>query len=296
MLFDVQHDVEIAGGTTELAYFAASGETNARAIFHSGGDLGVHGALPQHASLAFALRTGICDHSARPLTRRTRAGDAEEALLIPHLPAACARLASAGPLAGRSAGTATFFAGFVAAHGDLGLGTEKCFFKFQGQVFAQIGSALHPAAAPSTAAAKGVAEAEEFPEDFADILEPGSIEATALTCAAQSRVAVTIVDGALFRVGEDGVGLAHFLEFFLGVGIVGIAVGMELQSQFAVRALEFLFGASAGHAEQFVIIAFCVRGQNRPFILQRPMPYEIYFPGFLATFTMAGRSKRSLNL
>jgi hypothetical protein len=40
---------------------------------------------------------------------------------------------------------------------------------------------------------------------------------------------------------------------------------MELQRQFAVRTLEFLFGASARNAQQFVVIAFCVRGQNRPF-------------------------------
>jgi hypothetical protein len=38
-----------------------------------------------------------------------------------------------------------------------------------------------------------------------------------------------------------------------------------LQRQFAVRTLEFLFGASARNAQQFVVIAFCVRGQNRPF-------------------------------
>ncbi len=66
------------------------------------------------------------------------------------------------------------------------------------------------------------------------------------------------------RVRQDGVGFAALLEFFLGVGIVRIAIGMKLQRQLAVRALDLLVAGFAGNSEHFVVIAFYVTGQNGP--------------------------------
>jgi hypothetical protein len=37
---------------------------------------------------------------------------------------------------------------------------------------------------------------------------------------------------------------------------------MVLHGELAVRALQFNFGDGAADAQHFVIIAFCVRGQN----------------------------------
>ena len=62
-----------------------------------------------------------------------------------------------------------------------------------------------------------------------------------------------------------GVGLADFLEFFFRVGIVGIAVGMVLQRELAIGALELDFSNRAAHAQHFVVVAFGVGGQNKPF-------------------------------
>ena len=78
-------------------------------------------------------------------------------------------------------------------------------------------------------------------------------------------MAVAVVDGALIGVGEHGVGFADFFEFFFRVRIVGIAVGMVLQRELAIGALEFDLGDSAGHAQHFVVVAFCVRRQNKTF-------------------------------
>ncbi len=78
----------------------------------------------------------------------------------------------------------------------------------------------------------------------------------------EAGVAVAVVDGALIGVGEDRVGFADFLEFFFRVRIVGIAVGMELQRQLAVGALQLDFGHGAGDAQHLVVIAFCVGGQK----------------------------------
>ena len=118
---------------------------------------------------------------------------------------------------------------------------------------------------------------------------------------AQSRMAIAVVDRALFRVGEDGISLADLLEFFLGIGIIGIAVWMMLQGQLAVRTLQFNFCDRTGYAQHLVVIAFCVRRQNMPFpsgnLRKKFKELVHYFErGLLATFTIAGRNKRSLNL
>jgi hypothetical protein len=72
---------------------------------------------------------------------------------------------------------------------------------------------------------------------------------------------------------------------------------MPLHGQLAISALQFNFSHRAAHAKHFVIVAFCVRSQNRRLSFMRDTTgLEAYFPGFLATFTIAGRSSRSFNL
>ena len=53
-------------------------------------------------------------------------------------------------------------------------------------------------------------------------------------------VAEAVVQAALLAVGEHGVGFRGFLERFFGLVIAGIAVGMILQRELAVRALDLL--------------------------------------------------------
>jgi hypothetical protein len=67
-----------------------------------------------------------------------------------------------------------------------------------------------------------------------------------------------IVGGALLGVGEHGVGLGALLEAFLRVRIIGIAVGMMLQGELAVGALDLLLARGADYTQDFVIIAFAV--------------------------------------
>src|ERR1700720_4694772 len=103
MFLDVQHDVEITGGTAEGSGFAASVEADARAVFHSGRNFRIDRALAENAAVAFALRAGVSDHAAASLAGGTSSRDAEEALLIAYLAAACARAAGGRSLAGRGA-------------------------------------------------------------------------------------------------------------------------------------------------------------------------------------------------
>src|ERR1017187_2022131 len=77
-------------------------------------------------------------------------------------------------------------------------------------------------------------------------------------------MAKAIISRALVRIGEHGIGFTDFLKLFFRVRIVGIAVGMELQRELPVDALEFHLCDRAAHAQHFVVVAFCVRRQNKP--------------------------------
>ena len=212
--------------------------------------------------LALALRAGIGDHAARALARRASTSDAEETLLIPDLSAAVAGTAGGWTFSGGGARTLTILAGLVATDGDFLFHAEESFLKFESQVFAQISPALHSAAAAS-AAAEHIAESEEFAEDVAEVLEHTGIESGALrSCAAESGMAIAVIDGPFFRVGENGVSFADFFEPLLRVRIIGIAVGVVLECKLAVRALEFDLGHRAGNAQNLVVVSFCVCRQK----------------------------------
>ena len=85
-----------------------------------------------------------------------------------------------------------------------------------------------------------------------------------------------VVAGALFAVAQDGVGLGRFLEFLFGLLVALVAIRVVLERQLAIRALDFLIGCCARDFEGLVIIALAHDA--------------------LATFTIAGRSRRSPSL
>ena len=120
MLFYVQNHIEIAGRTAVKTAFSVSGEANAGAIFHAGGNLCVHRALPQNPAFAFAFRTGVGNDTARALAGGTGTRNTEKTLLVADLAAAVAGTAGDRRLARSGARTSALFAGLVAPHRDLG--------------------------------------------------------------------------------------------------------------------------------------------------------------------------------
>ena len=69
-------------------------------------------------------------------------------------------------------------------------------------------------------------------------------------------VAELVVAGPLLAVGEDLVGLGRLLELLDGLGVAGVAVGVVLDRQLAIRRRDLLVGSVALHAQDFVVIAF----------------------------------------
>ncbi len=81
-----------------------------------------------------------------------------------------------------------------------------------------------------------------------------------------------VVEAALLRVAQDGVRLGRFLEALLGRLVAGIAIRVVLHRELAIRALQLALGGRPRDAEHFVVVALAHA---------------------LATFTIAGRSRRS---
>src|SRR5207244_4374279 len=117
-------DVEIACGSAERAGFAISAKANTGTVFDSRGNLGFHGALPQHSAFAFALGARIGNNAAYTLTGGAGTRHREKALLITHLASSLAGTAGDGRLAGCGARARALFARLVTADVDLRLGTE----------------------------------------------------------------------------------------------------------------------------------------------------------------------------
>src|SRR5713101_9498745 len=150
MFFDVQHDIKIARRTAVKTSFAQSGKTDARSVFDSGRNFRVHRSLSQDPSFAFAFGARIGNHATRALACRTSACDAEEPLLITHLPAPGAGAAGHRCFARSGAGASAVFAGFMAPDRDLGLGAEDSLLELKGNILTQISAALSTAAPAGT--------------------------------------------------------------------------------------------------------------------------------------------------
>src|SRR6185437_16358081 len=81
----------------------------------------------------------------------------------------------------RGAGSMTRVASLSLAHRNFAGRAEDRVLQFDGDVGAQIGSALCPRAS-SAPTAEDIAESKEIAEDFAQVLEGRGIEATVSAC------------------------------------------------------------------------------------------------------------------
>ena len=156
-----------------------------------------------------------------------------------------------------------------------------------------IASPVGTAAATGTSAKK-ISESKKVAKDIAQVLECRGIE-PGRSGAAYTGVTEAVVSGTLVGVRQNRVCLAALLELLFGVGIVGIAVGMELQRQLAIGALDLLLGRAPPDAKDLVVVAFPVARQNRS-ILPFLLVVWIYRFEFCATLTIDGRSRRPFSL
>jgi hypothetical protein len=234
----------------------------------------------------------------------TGAGHAEESLLIAYLAVAIALAALAGAFAGRRARSLAFIAQLTAPDVDFLFHAECRVLETYRQIFADVCATLRATAAstaPSSIAEK-IAEAEHLSEQVAEVnlLEPTLSLSSAEASVREGVVSEAVISGALLLVAQYGVSLAALLEALFRFVVAGVAVGVKLQRQLAIGALDLDVTRGASDAEYFVIIAFDVSGQcsKKPrerssSVTQLQAPGPIYLFGFSATRTMAARSTRS---
>jgi hypothetical protein len=163
----------------------------------------------------------------------------------------------------------------MAADYDLRLFAKDRLLELQSDVFAQIRTALG-AGTTARASAKKIAETEEVSENLAEVVKDCGINSRRASNPAYSGVAEAVVGASLVGVRQNGIGFTALLELFLSVGVIGIAVRVKLQGQFAVGALDLLLTRPAGNPEDLVVIAFYVASQNRIFAFPMKISFSVW--------------------
>src|ERR687885_82083 len=235
---DLEHNVEVAGGTTLGAGLTFAGEANLLPAVDARRDL--HGQLARlvHAALSMAGVAGRADDVtlavAAPTGRHVHELTQEELPDAPHLATPFALRAEGRLRVGRRAAPLAHAARFEARDLKGLLGAKGGFLERDGQVIAQVGPALR--AAPRAPPCRPAKEGVELLEDVGEGTEALEALEAAVALTVESGVAKLVVDAALLRVGEDFVGLADLFEAHLRVGRL-IDVGVVLARKLAEGAL-----------------------------------------------------------
>jgi hypothetical protein len=255
MVLDLDEDVEVARRAAVFAGLAFAGETDAVAGVHARGDLDRQGLAFLDAALAVAGLARVLDDGAAAVAAGTGLLQGKETLLHADLADTVALRALHRTAALGGAGAVAGLAHRKGGHADLHRGAVHRLFQVDLQVVAQVRAAPHPRL---LAAARPGGGAEDVAEDIAeDVAEAAPRAATAPGARLDAGMAELIVGGAFARVGQYFIGLLGLLEILLGLLVVGIAVGVILHGEAPVGLFQFLVAGIAGHAQYFVVIAFC---------------------------------------
>src|SRR5262249_31553258 len=270
MLFNVKDNVEVSRGSTEISCFSHSRVTDSGAIFHPSGNVDLHLLLRQSTAFPFALGARISNHRTSTLAGRACTSDTEEPLLISHLPATAAGSTCYRSLPGSCSGPLALLTLFVATDRDLAFRAKNCFIKLQRQILPEVSSTLGTATPATSASSEQITKTEKVAKNVAEILEYARIETRCSGSASHPSMTKAVIAGTFLLVSENRISLATFLEFFFGIRIVRIAVGVILHRKLTVSALDFNLGGRLGNTEYFVVIAFCISVQSQPFLRQFP--------------------------
>lgn len=246
--------IQIAGRASVKTGFSFAAQTELHPGIDPGGNVDFERDVGILAARASALLAFFPDDFPFAATGGAGGLNAEEALGLHHLSASAAVLARFGLSSGLGTGS---LAGFAFDRAIDFQGAFATFGRFE-EIDRDAGAKTFTSASRS-AAPTAPSSSEDPSEDIAEGLEDiGDIlESRAPSAAvAQPCVAVAVVAGFLFVVGEDFVGLGAFLEAFGGFFISGVAVRMKFHRLLAIRLLDLLGGRFPSDLQDFVIIAF----------------------------------------
>ena len=136
----------------------------------------------------------------------------------------------------------------------------KASSRLNAQVVAQVRAALGPGTATAATGA-----AHEIAEKILEHVREGAGEvavasrrhrAAAAHAAFKGRVTVAVIGGLLVGVLQHVIGLVHLFELGFGVGIVGVAVGMQFFGLGAVCLFQVFRRGALWHPQNVVKVAF----------------------------------------
>src|SRR5690606_33007153 len=233
---------------------------------------GLHARRDVHGELALLLQpagtvaglAGILDRLAGAAAGRAGAFHREEALAGPDLSHAGTGRTGLRFRAAFRARAVAGRAGDRCWHVDRLLDALVGLFQRHAKVVAQVRSTLRarPPATPTGATAHEISEKvlehvrERAREIALAVAALGAATRPAAHAALEGRVAEAVVGRLLLLVLQAFIGLVHFLELGLGLGIVLVAVGVEFLGLAAIGLLDLVGGSPAGDAQNLVKVAF----------------------------------------
>ncbi len=137
-----QHNIKISLRPTGTSCVAFTLVANAGSVFHSSWYADTDGVAAVGEPSSVALETGMRNYLSGAITNRASAGNGEKALLVTNLTATGTLLASFRTTAWRRAGAPTVDTNLGAADLDFGLLAEHGFFELEGQIVADVTTAL----------------------------------------------------------------------------------------------------------------------------------------------------------
>ena len=251
VFFDADVDVQITCGRAVRTRFAFAAQADALTVVDAGGNVDLNGFAGFGAAFATAFDTRVFDFLACAVAGRTG---------LLHLENGLADVYRTGTVTGRTSrcGRAGFCAAAVADIAFfVGWDVDAFFDAFGGVFQRDFDADLQIRALIVWLTAAAPASAEHLAEDV------GKVEAL---CAAESAktaesaraaahallkcgMAVLVIHGAFFFVGQGVVGFLNFFKFFFRLFVAGIAVGVVFHRQLAVGFFDFVVARTARHAE-----------------------------------------------
>ena len=255
---DVDFDVQIARRAAIDARLAMPGVAQAHAFGNAGRNLDFQRLVVFYAPGAATGGTRAGDVFAAAVAVRAGLLQREETLLDANLAAAVAVRAGLCLRAGTRAAAVAGFAFRDGGDADGFFGTARGFFQRNFEVVAQVRAAIDVAAPATGCTTRTAPAAEEVAKNVGKGV--GKAFKPARTRAAHGRVdtgvTIAVVGGFFVGVGEHFVGFAEFLELFFRFAVAGVAVGVILHGELAVRLFDDIGISVAVDAEHFVVIAF----------------------------------------
>src|SRR5690606_957191 len=109
----------------------------------------------------------------------------------------------------------------------------------------------------------------ELREDVFHVHPSPAESAKSASCStANSSMAILVIALFLFRVAQNLISFCGFFEFFFGLFVAWIFIGVVLQCHFPVGFFDFLRISRFGYSQYFVIISF---GHKMFFISRLPL-------------------------